>query len=575
MDIEIKKKLPIGVDNFEKIRTEGFYYIDKTELIKELLYNHEKINLITRPRRFGKSLNMSMLKSFFQISTDKGHTKDLFDGLNISDDRDLCKAYMGEFPVISISLKGVNGTDFSAARSMMSSIIGNEALRFYFLSESPKLNEKEKKQFDQLTEIDESNCQGFVMSDTVLISSLKVLSMLLQKHYEKKVIILIDEYDVPLAKAFDNGYYDEMVLLIRNLFEQALKTNDSLQFAILTGCLCVSKESIFAGSDNIRISSITDIRFSEYFGFTDKEVRGLLEYYNLDEHHEVIKKWYDGYRFGKTNLYCPWSVICYCDELRFDQKAQPKGYWSNTSNNQVIKYLIDNSDDIVKHDIEYLVGEEMIQKEIFKELTYDRLYSKENIWSILFTTGYLTQRKKFENNVYNLTIPNREIRNIFTQQIAERCKDMIRNGMNELGVLYDAFEKGDGFAVEKYLKTYLKKTINFKDTLAKRYRKENFHSRILLTMLEMKDSWSVWQNFDIKEGYSDIFIEVEDKDLGIIVVAKESENADMVTECRHALHRIEEKCYVEELKELGLKHVVKYGVIYTEKYCTVMVEQES
>lgn len=295
MNENIKKKLPIGIESFDKIRIEDFYYIDKTGLIKELLYNWGEVNLFTRPRRFGKSLNMSMLKSFFEITTDKEYKENLFDGLEISDDRDLCKAYMGEFPVISISLKGVNGTDFSAARSMMSSIIGNEALRFYFLSESPKLNEKEKKQFDQLTEIDESNRQGFIMSDTVLISSLKILSILLQKHYEKKVIILIDEYDVPLAKAFDNGYYDEMVMLMRNLFEQALKTNDSLQFAVLTGCLRVSKESIFTGLNNLKVLSIADVRFDEYFGFTDKEVQELLKYYELTEFYNVVKEWYDGY----------------------------------------------------------------------------------------------------------------------------------------------------------------------------------------------------------------------------------------------------------------------------------------
>lgn len=328
MNTKIKKKLPIGIESFEKIRIEDFYYIDKTGLIKALLYNWGEVNLFTRPRRFGKSLNMSMLKSFFEINTDKEYKKNLFEGLDIANDTDLCKTYMGKFPVISISLKGVNGTDFSAARSMMSSIIGNEALRFYFLSESPKLNEKEIKLFNQLTEVDESNREGFIMSDTVLTSSLKILSMLLQKHYEKKVIILIDEYDVPLAKAFDNGYYDEMVMLIRNLFEQVLKTNDSLQFAVLTGCLRVSKESIFTGLNNLKVLSITDVRFDEYFGFTDKEVQDLLKYYELTEFYGIVKDWYDGYRFGNVHIYCPWDVICYCDELRFDPKALPKDYWS-------------------------------------------------------------------------------------------------------------------------------------------------------------------------------------------------------------------------------------------------------
>ena len=355
MNTAIKKKLPIGIENFEKIRTEDFYYIDKTGLIKDLLYNWGEVNLFTRPRRFGKSLNMSMLKSFLDIEGDITYTEKLFNGLEISKETSLCKEYMGAFPVISISLKGVNGIDFAAARDMMRSIIGNEALRFYFLSESNNLNEKEKMQYNQLTAVDESNRQGFTMSDTLLMGSLKTLSMLLQKHYGKKVIILIDEYDVPLAKAFDNGYYEEMIMLIRNLFEQVLKTNDSLQFAVLTGCLRVSKESIFTGLNNMKVLSITDVRFDEYFGFTDKEVRELLEYYGLTASYETIKDWYDGYRFGDVHVYCPWDVICYCDELRFDPKVQPKDYWSNTSSNQSVRYFIENAEsNTTKREIERL-----------------------------------------------------------------------------------------------------------------------------------------------------------------------------------------------------------------------------
>ena len=572
MNENIKKKLPIGIESFDKIRTEDFYYIDKTGLIKELLYNWGEVNLFTRPRRFGKSLNMSMLKSFFEISTDKEYKKNLFGGLDISDERDLCKAYMGEFPVISISLKGVNGTDFSAARSMMSSIIGNEALRFYFLSGSPKLNEKEKKQFDQLTEIDESNCQGFIMSDTVLISSLKVLSMLLQKHYEKKVIILIDEYDVPLAKAFDNGYYDEMVLLIRNLFEQALKTNDSLQFAVLTGCLRVSKESIFTGLNNLKVLSIADVRFDEYFGFTDKEVQELLKYYELTEFYSIVKEWYDGYCFGKVHIYCPWDVICYCDELRFDPKALPKDYWSNTSSNEVVRHFIENAEtNTTKREIEHLVAGDIIKKEIRHELTYRELYNNtENIWSVLYTTGYLTQQGEPDGDIFSLVIPNQEVRKIFTKQITDWFRDTAKKDGAALNAFCEAFENGDADEVEKQFNSYLRKTISIRDTFVKKDRKENFYHGILLGLLGFKGNWNVWSNRESGEGYSDILVEIEDKDMGIVVEVKYSDDENLEAGCKQALKQIEDKNYVQELQELGLNHILKFGIACYKKRCKVI-----
>lgn len=572
MNENIKKKLPIGIESFDKIRIEDFYYIDKTGLIKELLYNWGEVNLFTRPRRFGKSLNMSMLKSFFEITTDKEYKENLFDGLEISDDRDLCKAYMGEFPVISISLKGVNGTDFSAARSMMSSIIGNEALRFYFLSESPKLNEKEKKQFDQLTEIDESNRQGFIMSDTVLISSLKILSILLQKHYEKKVIILIDEYDVPLAKAFDNGYYDEMVMLMRNLFEQALKTNDSLQFAVLTGCLRVSKESIFTGLNNLKVLSIADVRFDEYFGFTDKEVQELLKYYELTEFYNVVKEWYDGYCFGNVQIYCPWDVICYCDELRFDTKALPKDYWSNTSSNEVVRHFIENAEtNTTKREIERLVAGDIIKKEIRQELTYRELYSNtENIWSVLYTTGYLTQQGEPDGDIFSLVIPNQEVRKIFTKQITDWFRDTAKKDGVALNAFCEAFENGDADEVEKQFNAYLRKTISIRDTFVKKDRKENFYHGILLGLLGFKGTWNVWSNRESGEGHSDILVEIEDKDMGIVVEVKYSDDENLVAGCEQALKQIEDKNYVQELQELGLNHILKFGIACYKKRCKVI-----
>ncbi|WP_095174788.1 MULTISPECIES: AAA family ATPase [Blautia] len=572
MNTKIKKKLPIGIESFEKIRIEDFYYIDKTGLIKALLYNWGEVNLFTRPRRFGKSLNMSMLKSFFEINTDKEYKKNLFEGLDIANDTDLCKTYMGKFPVISISLKGVNGTDFSAARSMMSSIIGNEALRFYFLSESPKLNEKEIKLFNQLTEVDESNREGFIMSDTVLTSSLKILSMLLQKHYEKKVIILIDEYDVPLAKAFDNGYYDEMVMLIRNLFEQVLKTNDSLQFAVLTGCLRVSKESIFTGLNNLKVLSITDVRFDEYFGFTDKEVQDLLKYYELTEFYGIVKDWYDGYRFGNVHIYCPWDVICYCDELRFDPKALPKDYWSNTSSNEAVRHFIENAEtNTTKREIERLVEGDIIKKEIRRELTYRELYNNaENIWSVLYTTGYLTQQGEPDGDIFPLVIPNQEVRKIFTKQITDWFQDTVRKDGAALNAFCEAFEKGDAAEVEKQFNSYLRKTISIRETFVKKDRKENFYHGILLGLLSFKGNWNVWSNRESGEGYSDILVEIEDKDMGIVVEVKYSDDENLEAVCRHALKQINDKNYPKELQQLGLNHILKFGIACYKKRCKVI-----
>lgn len=572
MNTKIKKKLPIGIESFEKIRIEDFYYIDKTGLIKALLYNWGEVNLFTRPRRFGKSLNMSMLKSFFEINTDKEYKKNLFEGLDIANDTDLCKTYMGKFPVISISLKGVNGTDFLAARSMMSSIIGNEALRFYFLSESPKLNEKEIKLFNQLTKVDESNREGFIMSDTVLTSSLKILSMLLQKHYEKKVIILIDEYDVPLAKAFDNGYYDEMVMLIRNLFEQVLKTNDSLQFAVLTGCLRVSKESIFTGLNNLKVLSITDVRFDEYFGFTDKEVQDLLKYYELTESYGIVKDWYDGYRFGNVHIYCPWDVICYCDELRFDPKALPKDYWSNTSSNEAVRHFIENAEtNTTKREIERLVEGDIIKKEIRRELTYRELYNNaENIWSVLYTTGYLTQQGEPDGDIFPLVIPNQEVRKIFTKQITDWFQDTVRKDGAALNAFCEAFEKGDAAEVEKQFNSYLRKTISIRDTFVKKDRKENFYHGILLGLLSFKGNWNVWSNRESGEGYSDILVEIEDKDMGIVVEVKYSDDENLEAVCRQALKQINDKNYPEELQQLGLNHILKFGIACYKKRCKVI-----
>ena len=443
-----RMKLPIGIENFAEIRSAGFYYVDKTGLIRDLLNAWGKVNLFTRPRRFGKSLNMSMFKNFFEIGCDRT----LFEGLSISENPSLCEEYMGKFPVISISLKGVNGTDYATARSLLCSVIGNEALRFQFLSDAAELTDREKQQYEQLINVDTTGTESFVMPDSVLMDSLKTLSTLLEKHYRKKVIILIDEYDVPLAKANEQGYYNEIILLIRNIFEKALKTNDSLCFAVLTGCLRVSKESIFTGLNNPNVFSITDPECDSYFGFTDAEVRKMLMYYGLEDKYPLIKKWYDGYRFGDTDVYCPWDVISYVNKLRVKPTLPPKDFWSNTSSNDVVRHLLEMAKPDTRDEIERLISGESIYKRINEELTYKELYDDvENVWSVLFTTGYLTQRGEADDDFLQLVIPNREIHNIFMTQIRNWMQLKVRSERPKLDAFCEAFRNSDAGTVQTLL----------------------------------------------------------------------------------------------------------------------------
>ena len=438
-----KKKLPVGVDSFSKLVQQGFYYIDKTGLLIEILNNWAEVNLFTRPRRFGKSLNMSMLQTFFEIGCDKT----LFDGLKISEEKELCQKYMGQFPVISVSLKGVEGQTFPEALAAMKYIIGQEALRFGFLLESDRLSDKDI--FQQLTEIGKGTGSLFAMTNDALGTSLKTLSDLLYRHYAKNVILLIDEYDVPLDKAFQYGYYDQMVSLLRVMFGNALKTNSSLYFAVLTGCLRISKESIFTGLNNLKTLTITNAQFDEYFGFTDKEVKEMLAYYDLEEHYETMKEWYDGYRFGKTDVYCPWDVINFCDDLRADEDAYPQNYWSNTSGNAIVRRLIDKADSVTKNEVESLIAGDEVIKEIHQELTYSELdQSIENLWSVLFTTGYLTQRGRVDGRKYRLAIPNREIRELFITQIREWFRKSSRKDTGTLEAFCQAFPQKDAVKIE-------------------------------------------------------------------------------------------------------------------------------
>ena len=561
-------KLPIGIESFEEIRTEGFYYIDKSGLIKKLLDNWAKVNLFTRPRRFGKSLNMSMLKCFFENGCDKT----LFDGLEILREARLCEKYMGRFPVISISLKGVSARSFEEAREMMCSVIGNEAMRFQFLQESSMLTQKEKELFNQLTAVDTSQKAMFHMSDAVLCNGLQTLCLLLQKHYSHKVILLIDEYDVPLDKAVQYGYYDAMVDLIRNIFNQALKGNDSLYFAVLTGCLRISKESIFTGLNNPKVLSITDVRFDEHFGFTDSEVKELLSYYDLSDYYDVIHDWYDGYHFGNVDVYCPWDVLCYCDDLLLRPGAQPKDYWSNTSDNAIVRRFIQKAGNATtKREIEKLMAGGTIRKEIHQELTYKDLDKTiNNMWSVLFTTGYLTQQGEPDGDEFQLKIPNLEIRNIFTKQIYAWFQETAKQDGATLSAFCDAFKTGDAEAAEQLLNAYLSKTISIRDTFVRKDKKENFYHGILLGLLSYKENWSVYSNKESGAGYSDILVEIDDEEIGIVIEVKYPDNDNLEHGCAGALKQIETMNYEELLLNNGMREILKYGIACNRKRCRVL-----
>lgn len=556
-----KKKLPIGIENFEEIRTKGFYYVDKTGLIKELFENWGKVTLFTRPRRFGKSLNLSMLKSFFEPEG----RKEIFEGLAISKEVSLCEEYMGKFPVISISLKGIDAGSFDTARELAVQIVNGEARRFQYLLDSERLTSYDKDAYTALLRAD--------MSEAVLYGSLKVLSELLEKHYGRKVILLIDEYDVPLSKAFDQGYYDQMIVLIRNLFQQALKTNDSLEFAVLTGCMRISKESIFTGLNNLRVLSVVDVEFDEYFGFTDEEVKELLEHYNLSRSYETVKEWYDGYRFGNVEVYCPWDVICHCSKLCIDGNAQPQNYWSNTSSNDAVKKFIQGADiGTTKNEIEKLVAGGVIQKEIHQELTYKDMYSSiDNIWSILFTTGYLTLRGRADRKKFYLAIPNLEIREIYTEQIMEFFKENIKKNGDAVNAFCDALQNGDVEKAEKGLSDYLRKTISIRDTFVKKPMKENFYHGILLGLLGYKDTWIVSSNEESGNGYSDILVRSDDEEIGIVIEVKYAEDGRLEEACKEALEQIESRRYEEELQEEGIRYILKYGIACYKKRCKVFL----
>ena len=551
-------KLPVGIDSFEKIRRNGFYYIDKTNLIEQILMNWGEVTLFTRPRRFGKTLNMSMLKSFFEIGADVS----LFEGLYIAKNKELCDAYMGKYPVIFLTLKGVEGLTFADAKRMLGTILANEMDRHYYLKTSDALTDEDKAYFAKMLTGTDENIED----------SIRKLSQLLYKHHGKKVVIIIDEYDVPLDKAYQNGYYCEMVSLIRGLFGQALKTNDFLRFAVLTGCLRISKESIFTGLNNFKVLSLLDARFDEQFGFTDDEVKMLLEDYGLSSHFMETKEWYDGYHFGKADVYCPWDVINYVEQLKYYLTAEPEDFWSNSSGNAIVRRFIDKADTRTKNEIERLIAGECIEKEVSQELTYDELDNKiENLWSVLFTTGYLTQQGRTESGRYRLSIPNKEIRNLFIKKIREWFRDVSRNDGKTLEEFCNAFLEKNPEKIELLFGDYLWNTISIRDTAVAKEKKENFYHGILLGLLGYKASWLTKSNAESGIGYSDILVEAPENRTGIVIELKYAEDGDMDAACTEALKQIEAKDYVAKLKQDGMRNFIKYGIACYKKDCKVVI----
>ena len=554
-------KLPVGIDQFDKLIKSGFYYVDKTRLIEQLLQNWGEVNLFTRPRRFGKTLNMSMLKSFFEIGTDKT----LFDQLYIAANKELCEEYMGQYPVIFLSLKGVDGLNFEEAKSMLKITIRTEAQRHYELKKSEKVSEENRKLFNDIL-------SG---QDERIEDSLRMLSQILFEHYGKKSIILIDEYDVPLDKAFQHGYYKGMVSLLRGLFGQALKTNEFLQFAVLTGCLRVSKESIFTGLNNFKVLSIADVRFDEQFGFTDEEVRKLLKDYDLEDYFSEAKEWYDGYHFGNADIYCPWDVINYVEHLRYDPEAEPEAFWINSSGNDLVKRFVAKADQTTKDEIEQLIAGDVIEKKIRQDLTYDEIdQSIDNLWSVLFTTGYLTQTGRAERGIYKLMIPNKEVREVFIDQIQQWFDQTIVNDEDRMSSFYQSFAQGKAKDVQDQLTSILAETISILDTKARNEEKENFYHGMMLGLLRNRRNWIVRSNVESGEGFVDILIKPEDPDEGILIELKYSKTFDGLEKaCERAMEQIKDRRYDEALREEGRCHILAYGIAFCKKRCKVVVQK--
>lgn len=558
-------RLPVGIENFAEIRRHGYYYVDKTQLIEQVLNRRNKVSLFTRPRRFGKTLNMSMLQHFFEIGTDPK----FFQGLSISKNNELCEKHMGKYPVVSISLKSIHADSYAKAKAQLIKLVNREARRVQFLLDSDRLTAVDKALFSELLDRE--------MEEDTLVSSLQELTELLEIHFGQQVIVLIDEYDVPLAKANQNGYYDEMALLLRNFFENVLKTNDSLEFAVLTGCLRIAKESIFTGLNNFKVYSITDTDYDETFGFVDDEVKKMLKSLNQQDHYEEVKEWYDGYRFGNTDVYCPWDVVNYCADHLTTPNATPKNYWLNTSGNEVINYFIDSVGEpqkLAKTELERLVSGNVVRKRINETITYKELYSTiDNLWSTLFMTGYLTQRGSEDDGRYRLVIPNREIRNIVTDNILSLFQDEVKKDGQMANAFCQALMEGKEKEVERLLTAYMGKTISIRDTFVRKSIKENFYHGILLGILSFKTGWEVSSNRESGTGFSDILIEIDDSDIGIVIEVKYSDDEDQLEkDCKEALKQIKDRDYTQKLRDAGFHKILKYGIACQIKTCKVLVE---
>lgn len=558
-------RLPVGIEDFAEIRRYGYYYVDKTQLIEQVLNRRNKVSLFTRPRRFGKTLNMSMLQHFFEIGTDPK----FFQDLSISKNNELCEKHMGKYPVVSISLKSIHADSYAKAKAQLIKLVNREARRVQFLLDSDRLTAVDKALFSELLDRE--------MEEDTLVSSLQELTELLEIHFGQQVIVLIDEYDVPLAKANQNGYYDEMALLLRNFFENVLKTNDSLEFAVLTGCLRIAKESIFNGLNNFKVYSITDTDYDETFGFVDDEVKKMLKSLNQQDHYEEVKEWYDGYRFGNTDVYCPWDVVNYCADHLTTPNATPKNYWLNTSGNEVINHFIDSVGEpqkLAKTELERLVSGNVVRKRINETITYKELYSTiDNLWSTLFMTGYLTQRGSEDDGRYRLVIPNREIRNIVTDNILSLFQDEVKKDGQMANAFCQALMEGKEKEVERLLTAYMGKTISIRDTFVRKSIKENFYHGILLGILSFKTGWEVSSNRESGTGFSDILIEIDDSDIGIVIEVKYSDDEDQLEkDCKEALKQIKDRDYTQKLRDAGFHKILKYGIACQIKTCKVLVE---
>ena len=562
------KRLPVGLDDFKEIRKSEFYYIDKTKLIEQVLENWSKVNLFTRPRRFGKTLNMSMLKWFFEIGTDTT----FFDGLYISKNQALCEEYMGKYPVVLLSLKSVEGLTFEEARASLCELIAGEVRRFKFLEKSDRLDDDEKNAYHDLIFI--QNLKEAILG-TKLKFSLKKISELLYKHYGQKAIILIDEYDVPLDKAFQHGYYREMVTLIRGLFGEAFKTNDFLQFAVLTGCLRISKESIFTGLNNFKVYAANDLRYDEAFGFTNEEVKRLLADYHLEEHFAEVKEWYDGYHFGNADIYCPWDVINYVDDLVFDPQARPKSYWINSSGNELVKRFIDKADTTTRDEIEELIAGYAVEKRIRMDLTYDEIDNTiDNVWSVLFTTGYLTREGREMDGIYRLIIPNKEVREVFVLQISEWFNRVVANDRASTEKINRGFLEGKTEDIQQELTHFLGESISVLDTKARNEEKEIFYHGILIVILKNNANWAVRSNRESGDGYADILIKPKNPDVGIVIELKYARSfKELDQACERALEQIRDRRYDEALREDGRSEILAYGIAFWKKRCKVRAER--